>query len=193
MASEITVQAQLEFIKGLLGDDFVLPRTLLTMNGKNYIHRTQSILSTDTTLDLASLATPGLALFVNRGPSTVVTIKNAAAGTVIPKLKVGEPALFRFDTTVTAPVAISSTIVISAASNASPVEMTAAALHLLTTGDIITISGFTGAWVSCNGTFPVIVTSTTKFTIAIDSSGFGAIAGSPVFVCASLEYLILED
>lgn len=193
MASEISIQALLSFAKGGLTDDLTFAKTQFTMNGLNFVHRTQSILVTDTTLDVAALTTPGLALFVNHGPSTKVQLKNAAAGTIIPLIKVGELALFRLATSVTAPVAISDTRTISAATNANPVEMTCSAVHDLTTGDIIQITGFTGSWTPCNGTFTVTVTSTTKFTIAVDSTAFGAISGSPVFTAAKLEYLILED
>lgn len=193
MASEITLQALMSFAKANRADSFNFPTTLFTMNGINYIHRTQSILSTDTTLDMASLTTPGLAMFVNRGPTTVVKLKNAAAGTIFPRLNVGELAMFRFDSTVTAPVAISTTVAITAITNASPVELTIGSSHLLTTGDIVTITGFTAGWTSCNGTFAITKTSATKFTIAVDSTAFGAISGSPVFVAAQLEYLIIED
>lgn len=194
MASEITIQALLSFLKGNSSDDFNFAKTQFTMNGKNYIHRTQSIASTDTTLDMAALTTPGLALFVNRGPSTAVKIKNAAAGTIFPRLNVGEPALFRFDASVTAPVAISLTIVISAVTNATQVEFTCASAHGLAVGDLVIISGFTAGWTGANGTFAVTnVSTTTKFKIAVDSSAFGALSGSPVFAGALLEYFILED
>ena len=193
MASEITIQTLLSFAKGDLANDLTFPKTQFTMSGLNFVHRTQSILVTDTTLDVAALTTPGLALFINRGPSTNVQLKNAAAGTIIPLIKVGEPALFRLDTSVTAPVAISDTRTISAVTNANPVEMTCSAVHDLTTGDIIQITGFTVGWTACNGTFAVTVTSTTKFTIAVNSTAFGAISGSPVFTAAKLEYFILEN
>jgi hypothetical protein len=192
MASEITIEALLTFLKNSLTATLALARTTFTMSGANYIHRTQSILVTDTTLDLASLATPGLALFINRGPSTIVKIKNAAAGTIIPKLKVGEIALFRLDTSVTAPVAIATALTITAASNAAAAKMTCAG-HLLATGNLVTISGFTGGWTGCNGTFSATYVDASNFTIPVDSTAFGALAGSPVMVSSSLEYLILED
>ena len=192
MASEISIQVLLSFLKGNLEDDFNFPKTLFTMNGKHYVHRTHAIILTDTTIDVASLVTPGFALFVNRGPRTIVTLKNAAAGTIFPKMKVGEPAMFRFDSSVAAPVAISSTATISAVTNAAAAKMTSAA-HLLTTGDIVQITGFTVGWTGANGTFTVTVVDANNFTIPVDSTAFGAISGAPVFTAASLEYLILED
>ena len=192
MASEITIEALLTFLKTGLTATLAVPRTTLTLNGINYIQRTQSITSTDTTLDIAALATPGLALFINRGPSTIVKIKNAAAGTIIPKLKVGEIALFRLDTTVAAPVAIATALTISAASNAAAAKMTCAG-HLLATGNIVIITGFTAGWASANGTWTTTYVDANNFTIPLDSSAFGAISGSPVMVSSSLEYLILED
>jgi len=192
MANEITIEGLLTFLKVGLTATLTLPRTTFTMNGANFIHRTQAILSTDTTLDIAALATPGLAFFVNRGPSTIVKIKNVAAGTIMPKLKVGELAFFRLDSTVTAPVAIATALTITAATNAAAAKMTCAG-HLLVTGNLVTISGFTGGWTGCNGTFSATYVDASNFTIPVDSTAFGAMAGSPVMVSSSLEYLILED
>lgn len=69
---------------------------------------------------------------------------------------------------------------ISAASNASPVSLTSVA-HGLITGDQVTISGGTGAWAAINGTFTVTVTSADTFTVPVDSTAFGALAGTIVF------------
>jgi len=192
MASEITITALLSFLKVGLSDQLNFPRTIFTLNGINFIHRTQLVASTDTTIDVAALTTPGLALFINHGPSTVVQLKNAAAGTIMPKLKVGEPALFRLDASVTAPVAIATALVISAASNATAAVLTCAA-HLLITGNIVIITGFTAGWTGANGTYSVTYVGVNTFSIPVNSSGFGALSGSPVFVCSNLEYLILED
>lgn len=68
---------------------------------------------------------------------------------------------------------------ISAVTNANPVEFTTTAAP--TTGTKVYISGFTGGWVTANGSFTATRTSSTTFTIPIDSTAFGALAGTPVW------------
>lgn len=53
--------------------------------------------------------------------------------------------------------------------------------HELATGDRATISGGTGAWAALNGRYTVTVTSSTTFTVPVDSSGFGGVTGSLAF------------
>lgn len=193
MANEISISALLSFLKGGLADSFTFALTRFTMSGTNYIHRTQTISVAEVALDLASLTTPGFSVFVNRGATHVMQLVSGTGGTVFIALKPGEPALFRWDATITAPYAQAVAFVITAATNANPVKFTAAA-HGLTTGDSVTISGFSGGWVGCNGTFTVTVVDVNNFTIPVNSTSFGAMAGSPVFeVANSLEYMILED
>ena len=43
---------------------------------------------------------------------------------------------------------------------------------------VIFISGMTGSWVPLNGTWSATVTSATEFTVAVNSSGFGSVAGT---------------
>lgn len=71
-------------------------------------------------------------------------------------------------------------LAITAATNANPVEFTTTSAHSYSTGKVLTLSGFTGSWVSANGTFTITVTAANKFTIPVNSTGFGALAGSPV-------------
>lgn len=71
-------------------------------------------------------------------------------------------------------------LVISAATNANPVEFTTAASHGYATGKILTLSGATGSWTPVNSTFTITVTAVNKFTIPVNSTGFGALAGSPI-------------
>lgn len=61
------------------------------------------------------------------------------------------------------------------ATNTNPIVVTASAPHGLTTGQIVTITGGTGN-VAVNGTWPVIVTSSTQFQL-IGSVGTGAYTG----------------
>lgn len=69
---------------------------------------------------------------------------------------------------------------ITVASNANPVSLTSAA-HGLATGQVVTITGATGAWAAINGTFTVTVTGVNTFTIPVDSTAFGVLAGAPIF------------
>src|SRR5579859_5197110 len=85
-----------------------------------------------------------------------------------------------------------STITVSAASNANPVSFTATAHGF---GDFVTlgptstpvvkITGYTGNWAALNGVWSVIVTSANAFTIAVDSTAFGAVTGTAVFTTYS--------
>lgn len=69
--------------------------------------------------------------------------------------------------------------VISAATAASPTVLTTGTAPA--TGTMIYVSGFTGNWASANG-FQVATNMTgTTFSIPVDSSAFGAMAGTPVF------------
>ena len=49
------------------------------------------------------------------------------------------------------------------------------------TAATVTVSGFTGAWAAANGSFPATNLSGNSFSIPVDSSGFGSLAGNPGF------------
>lgn len=76
----------------------------------------------------------------------------------------------------------SGTISISAASNANPVSLTSTG-HGFNTNSRprITISGATGNWTPINGAFTATITGANTFTIPVDSTTFGALAGTVVF------------
>lgn len=83
--------------------------------------------------------------------------------------------------TPAAPVlAAVGSISISSATNANPVVFTTATAHGLTSGERYTISGATVGWTGVNGVFVVTVTSTTTFSIPVNSTGFGALSGTLV-------------
>lgn len=71
---------------------------------------------------------------------------------------------------------------ISAASNANPVSFTSTA-HGFDTNSrpVIIISGGTGDWAAVNGTWTATPTSANAFTIPVNSTSFGAVAGTLVF------------
>jgi hypothetical protein len=64
---------------------------------------------------------------------------------------------------------------ITVATNADPCVMTYAS-HSLQTGDAITLSGGTGAWAAVNGVWHIVKVDADKFSIAVDSTGFGALS-----------------
>lgn len=78
-----------------------------------------------------------------------------------------------------------STITVSAASNANPVSFTATAhgfdyQSAATTTPVVTITGATGNWTPINGTWKATPTSANAFTIAVNSTTFGALTGTLV-------------
>lgn len=79
-----------------------------------------------------------------------------------------------------------STVTVSAASNANPVSFTATAHGFNFVGaaatmlPVVRITGATGNWTPINGVWVATPTSANAFTIAVDSSGFGALTGTLV-------------
>ncbi len=78
-----------------------------------------------------------------------------------------------------------ATITVTAASNASPVSFTAAAHGLgyvsgSSTLPVVSISGATLTWGPINGIWTVTPTATGSFTIAVDTTTFGALTGTLV-------------
>jgi uncharacterized protein (TIGR03437 family) len=70
-----------------------------------------------------------------------------------------------------------SGLTISSATNAAPVVFTSTD-HKLSTGQTVTISGATGSWTPVNGSFGVTVVDADTFSIAVDSTNFGALSGT---------------
>jgi len=77
-------------------------------------------------------------------------------------------------------IATGSPKTITAATAANPAVLTKTA-HGLVTGNLIKISGFSGNWVPANGTWRVTYLSADTFSIPVNSGGFGAMTGSPVY------------
>ncbi len=71
---------------------------------------------------------------------------------------------------------------VSAATNASPVVFTATA-HQFPLGSFpkIVVSGATVGWTAINGTFQATVIDANTLSIAVDSTGFGALSGTVIF------------
>jgi hypothetical protein len=87
---------------------------------------------------------------------------------------------------------VSSISSVTNASNASPINITASVPHGLATGQIVTINGVTGN-TAANGSWPIIVTSPTNFTIT-GSVGNGAyVSGGSIFVPTTFSTLTWDE
>ncbi len=71
-------------------------------------------------------------------------------------------------------------VTISTCTNANPAVCTVPANYTPQSNTSFTLSGFTGSWVSLNGVLATTRTSSTTFSVPIDSTGFGAVTGTPV-------------
>lgn len=81
----------------------------------------------------------------------------------------------------------SPAISVASATNANPVVLTVSGGHGLSTNfrPLVTISGGTGNWTAINGTFTATPISTTTLSIAVNSTAFGALAGTVTFTTRS--------
>lgn len=81
----------------------------------------------------------------------------------------------------------SANISVASATNASPVVFTISGGHGFNAATspsakpIITVSGGTGNWTAVNGSFTATILSSTTLSIPVDSTAFGALAGTVVF------------
>lgn len=101
MAQELFLSIDLRFSKSgrkVTSAGFDAQDLLLTVNGTDYIHRTQSIATSATALNLGSIGTPGYCIVKNKDGTNYVTIRSGASGADVIKLKAGEVASFRLAT-----------------------------------------------------------------------------------------------
>ena len=75
-------------------------------------------------------------------------------------------------------------VTVTTATNANPVVITATA-HGLQTDNAVTISGFTGNWAAVNGTRNITVVDANSFSVAVDSTAFGAYGAQAPTVTAN--------
>lgn len=79
-----------------------------------------------------------------------------------------------------------ATTAVSAATNATAAVLTSTAHSFpVGTGVTLTFAGFTGSWVSLNGAHAITVIDANTFSVAINSTAFGALTGSPVYLSGS--------
>jgi hypothetical protein len=87
---------------------------------------------------------------------------------------------------------ITSVAAVSGATNASPIVINTSAPHGLSTGQVTTISGVTGN-IAANGTWPIIVTGATTFSLT-GSVGSGTYGGSgTVYIPSDMSSLIWDE
>jgi hypothetical protein len=69
---------------------------------------------------------------------------------------------------------------ITAAVAGSPTVLTVAVAPPNVGGQFVYITGFTGAWAAVNGARASTFVSSTSFSVAVDSTAFGAVTGTPI-------------
>lgn len=76
-----------------------------------------------------------------------------------------------------------SSVSIASATQANPVVITVSGGHGFDASStpLVVISGGTGNWVGVNGTFTATIASSTTFSIPVNSTSFGAVAGSLIY------------
>lgn len=136
-------------------------------------------------LDRGSYLSAGMGVFRVNGSALQ---GSSLTMTVAPQISLFNPSTGNYtnftlgmNTSVAPALAAVTSISISAGTNASPTVLTTATAHGLITGQRITISGATGSWTPINGEFPVTVTGTSAFSIAVNATGFGAFTGTVIF------------
>lgn len=81
---------------------------------------------------------------------------------------------------------------ITSASNASPIEISTSVNHNLVTGQIVTINGVSGN-VAANGSWPIVVTGLTTFTLTGSVGSGTSVAGGSVFTPRDMASLIWDE
>jgi hypothetical protein len=81
------------------------------------------------------------------------------------------------------PTRASTSTTITSATNANPVVITVAAGHGfdINSRPIVTLSGGTGNWAALSGARVATILSSTTFSVAVNSTTFGAVAGTIVY------------
>ena len=108
MADEITLNGKMKVVNSTTNEIAEVRDLLINQTAKGVTHLTQTIGSTEEAIDLGQLSTLGYALFINRGPTDTISLRQATSASDFCDLKPTEFALFRVSADMTAPFAISS-------------------------------------------------------------------------------------
>jgi len=113
MAANIaTIQALLSFLNGTTGAaaNIQLALTSFAVAGNHFVNDVFNVPTTagGTAIPKGGVGNGGFFIFLNTDPTNYVQILNAVGGTVLLRIGPGEPAMGRFDPTVTAPAAVAN-------------------------------------------------------------------------------------
>jgi len=109
MANEITLNATLDYDDAVSSDSLQVTDKHVTVASTIIARHIQSILTSETVIDLGSVVTMGFVMFKNLDPTNYIEIKSGASGIVIGKMFPGEPyGPVRIGSGIVAPVAIAN-------------------------------------------------------------------------------------
>lgn len=109
MANEITLNSTLAFDDDVTDASLQTVDKLVTVASTILAKHVQSILTTETVINLGSVVTMGFVKFKNLDPTNYIELKNVASGVIIGKMFPGEPyGPVRIGSGITAPVAIAN-------------------------------------------------------------------------------------
>ncbi len=97
MAAEITIRASLSYRKGTDMDGIDLGEISVTMTGTKVQRGVQLVGTVEEALLLGEPGAGGWLFLQNIDPTNYVQVRPAAGQTPLPRMRAGEPALFRLD------------------------------------------------------------------------------------------------
>lgn len=107
MADEIAAIAGLSFTKGGKSASLASVRQLIDMAGGDYVHRNQTIGTSEEALSLGDIGTPGWCAFKNHDATNFVSLRAGSGLASMIKVKAGELVVFRLASST--PYAIADT------------------------------------------------------------------------------------
>lgn len=110
MATTATVSVALAYSDANGSEELAPDAVEITLTNAGFTRIRQSIATSETTINLAGLSGPGLAVFVNRDATNYVELKVAASGAIFAKLGAAgkAPALLQLGSGAQVPVAIAN-------------------------------------------------------------------------------------
>ena len=107
MADEIAVIAGLSFEKGGKSASIAAIRQTIDMTGGDYVHRNQTIGTSEEALDIGDIGTPGWCGFTNLDGTNFISLRAGSGLANMIKVLPGETVVFRLATST--PYAIADT------------------------------------------------------------------------------------